>query len=106
MVLVGLAGPFVAPPVTAVLLSSVSGALAGTASGVFNTCRQVGGALAVAVFGDAGRHARTTIGVPCLPGDAATEVEGMFVLAWGEGGGSFPPPPQNRASPPEPKPPA
>ena len=51
MVLVGLAGPFVAPPVTAVLLSSVSGALAGTASGVFNTCRQVGGALAVAVFG-------------------------------------------------------
>ena len=24
------------------------------------------------MFGDAGRHARTTIGVPCLPGDAAT----------------------------------
>ncbi|KAG1310980.1 hypothetical protein G6F63_016343 [Rhizopus arrhizus] len=51
MELVGLAGPFVAPPVTAVLLSSVPGALAGTARGVFNTCRQVGGALAVAVFG-------------------------------------------------------
>lgn len=51
MVLVGLAGPLVAPPVTAVLLSSVPGTLAGTASGVFNTCRQVGGALAVAVFG-------------------------------------------------------
>jgi len=51
MVLVGLAGPLVAPPVTAVLLSSVPGALAGTASGVFNTSRQVGGALAVAVFG-------------------------------------------------------
>ncbi|MFT3721841.1 MFS transporter [Pseudorhodoferax sp.] len=51
MVLVGLAGPFVAPPVTAVLLASVPGALAGTASGVFNTSRQVGGALAVAVFG-------------------------------------------------------
>jgi len=51
MMLVGLAGPFVAPPVTAVLLSSVPGELAGTASGVFNTCRQVGGALAVAVFG-------------------------------------------------------
>jgi enamine deaminase RidA (YjgF/YER057c/UK114 family) len=36
--------------------------------------------LAVAVFGDAGRHARTTIGVPSLPADAAVEVEGMFVI--------------------------
>ena len=36
--------------------------------------------LAVAVFGDKGRHARTTIGVPALPGDAAVEVEGMFEL--------------------------
>jgi enamine deaminase RidA (YjgF/YER057c/UK114 family) len=34
--------------------------------------------LAVEVFGDAGRHARSTIGVPSLPGDAAVEVEGMF----------------------------
>jgi MFS transporter, DHA2 family, methylenomycin A resistance protein len=51
MMLVGLAGPFVAPPVTTVLLNSVSTSLAGTASGVFNTSRQIGGALAVAVFG-------------------------------------------------------
>lgn len=51
MALVGLGGPFVAPPVAAVLLSSVPGELAGTASGVFNTSRQLGGALAVAVFG-------------------------------------------------------
>ena len=36
--------------------------------------------LAVAVFGEAGRHARSTIGVPSLPGDAAVEVEGMFAL--------------------------
>ena len=36
--------------------------------------------LAVAIFGDAGRHARSTIGVPSLPGDAATEVEGMFEI--------------------------
>lgn len=37
--------------------------------------------LAVAIFGDAGRHARTTIGVPALPLDAAVEVEGLFEIA-------------------------
>jgi enamine deaminase RidA (YjgF/YER057c/UK114 family) len=37
--------------------------------------------LAVEVFGDAGRHARSTIGVPALPGDAAVEVEGMFEVS-------------------------
>ncbi len=37
--------------------------------------------LAVAVFGDAGRHARTTIGVPSLPLDGVVEVEGMFRIA-------------------------
>ena len=37
--------------------------------------------VAVDVFGDAGRHARTTIGVPSLPLDAAVEVEGMFRIA-------------------------
>ncbi len=36
--------------------------------------------MAVAVFGEAGRHARSTIGVPSLPGDAAVEVEGMFEI--------------------------
>jgi DHA2 family methylenomycin A resistance protein-like MFS transporter len=51
MVLVGLAGPLVIPPITAVLLNSVPDHQAGTASGVFNTSRQVGGALAIAVFG-------------------------------------------------------
>jgi enamine deaminase RidA (YjgF/YER057c/UK114 family) len=34
------------------------------------------------VFGDNGRHARTTIGVSSLPIDAAVEVEGMFEVAW------------------------
>ena len=36
--------------------------------------------LAVAVFGEAGRHARSTIGVPSLPADAAVEVEGLFEI--------------------------
>jgi enamine deaminase RidA (YjgF/YER057c/UK114 family) len=36
--------------------------------------------LAVEIFGEAGRHARTTVGVPSLPGDAAVEVEGMFEI--------------------------
>jgi DHA2 family methylenomycin A resistance protein-like MFS transporter len=51
MVPIGLAGPLIMPPITALLLNSVPDAQAGTASGVFNTSRQVGGALAVAVFG-------------------------------------------------------
>ncbi|WP_326943733.1 MFS transporter [Amycolatopsis sp. NBC_01307] len=51
MVLVGLGGPTVIPPVIAVLLGAVDAARAGTASGVLNTSRQLGGALAVAVFG-------------------------------------------------------
>ena len=37
--------------------------------------------LAVAVFGDAGRHARSTVGVPSLPLDSAVEVEGLFEIA-------------------------
>jgi enamine deaminase RidA (YjgF/YER057c/UK114 family) len=37
--------------------------------------------LMVEVFGDKGRHARTTVGVAALPGDAAVEVEGLFVVS-------------------------
>lgn len=36
--------------------------------------------LAVALFGDAGRHARATVGVASLPLDAAVEVEGIFEI--------------------------
>jgi sugar phosphate permease len=48
---VGLAGPLVMPPTSALLLGAVPAHRAGTASSVFNTSRQIGGALAVAVFG-------------------------------------------------------
>jgi enamine deaminase RidA (YjgF/YER057c/UK114 family) len=37
--------------------------------------------LMVAVFGEAGRHARAAVGVPSLPLDAAVEVEALFELA-------------------------
>jgi len=37
--------------------------------------------LVVEVFGDKGRHARTTVGVSVLPGDAAVEVDGMFEVS-------------------------
>jgi enamine deaminase RidA (YjgF/YER057c/UK114 family) len=37
--------------------------------------------LLVDVFGDKGRHARSTVGVAVLPLDAAVEVEGLFELA-------------------------
>jgi enamine deaminase RidA (YjgF/YER057c/UK114 family) len=37
--------------------------------------------LMVAVFGDKGRHARTTVGVAALPADAAVEVEGIFEVS-------------------------
>jgi enamine deaminase RidA (YjgF/YER057c/UK114 family) len=37
--------------------------------------------LMVEVFGDKGRHARTTVGVASLPLDAAIEVDGMFEVA-------------------------
>jgi MFS family permease len=51
MIPAGLSGPLVMPPMTAALLNTVPGSRAGTASGIFNTSRQLGGALAVAVFG-------------------------------------------------------
>jgi enamine deaminase RidA (YjgF/YER057c/UK114 family) len=37
--------------------------------------------LMVAVFGDSGKHARTTVGVAELPNDASVEVEAIFEVA-------------------------
>jgi MFS transporter, DHA2 family, methylenomycin A resistance protein len=51
MILVGVGGAFTVPPIASLILDSVPGQLGGTASGVLNTFRQMGGSLGVAVFG-------------------------------------------------------
>jgi len=48
---IGLGAALAIPTVTALLVNSVPAERAGTASGVLNTCRQLGGALSIAVFG-------------------------------------------------------
>jgi DHA2 family methylenomycin A resistance protein-like MFS transporter len=58
-ILVGLGSSLSVPTLTAVLMNSVPGDRAGVASGVLNTCRQLGGALAVAVFGALVAHRET-----------------------------------------------
>jgi MFS transporter, DHA2 family, methylenomycin A resistance protein len=51
MILVGVGGAFTVPPIASLILDSVAGQIGGTASGVLNTFRQMGGSLGVAVFG-------------------------------------------------------
>jgi DHA2 family methylenomycin A resistance protein-like MFS transporter len=48
---VGAGGSLAMPPSTGLVLASVAPERAGTASAVFNTFRQVGGAVAIAIFG-------------------------------------------------------
>lgn len=50
-ILTGAGGSIAMPPATSVVLASVPAERSGTASAVFNTFRQVGGAMAIAVFG-------------------------------------------------------
>ncbi len=51
MVPIGVGGSFTVPPITSLLLDAVPAHATGTASGVLNTARQLGGSLGVAVFG-------------------------------------------------------
>ena len=51
MVPVGVGGSFTVPPLTSMLLDAIPAERAGTASGVLNTARQVGGSLGVAAVG-------------------------------------------------------
>ncbi|HEU5368866.1 MAG TPA: MFS transporter [Ktedonobacterales bacterium] len=58
-ILVGFGGALAVPTITALLLGSVPAERAGTASGTLTMFRQVGGALAVAVFGALVAHRET-----------------------------------------------
>jgi MFS transporter, DHA2 family, methylenomycin A resistance protein len=51
MMLVGGGGGLTVPPVASLILDSAPSSLGGTASGVLNTFRQMGGSLGVAIFG-------------------------------------------------------
>jgi len=51
MIPVGLGGSFTVPPLTTLVIDSVPARRAGTASGVLNMSRQMGGSLGVAAVG-------------------------------------------------------
>jgi len=51
MVPVGVGGSFTVPPLTALIMGAIPAEHAGTASGVLNTARQMGGSIGVATFG-------------------------------------------------------
>jgi len=59
------------------------GGFVNSAPGFLDGPRVMNGAsdVMVAVFGEKGRHARTTVGVPALPRDAAIEVEALFEVS-------------------------
>lgn len=59
------------------------GGFINSASGFGDGPKVMNGAsdLMVAVFGDKGKHARSTVGVAALPADAAVEVEGAFEVS-------------------------
>ncbi|MFC1415050.1 MFS transporter [Streptacidiphilus cavernicola] len=69
MLPVGMGGPLAMPPTTALLVNSVPAHQTGIASGVFNTSRQLGGALSVAVFGAliADQHTSCPASAPAWP---------------------------------------
>jgi enamine deaminase RidA (YjgF/YER057c/UK114 family) len=59
------------------------GGFINSAPGFTDAAKVMNGAsdVMVEIFGDAGRHARSTVGVPSLPLDPAVEVEAMFEVA-------------------------
>jgi DHA2 family methylenomycin A resistance protein-like MFS transporter len=86
MVPVAFAGSFAVPALTMLLMGSVPAERAGTAAGILNTARQVGGALSVAITGAlvsgpgsfaSGMHV-ALIGIAVLLGLAAVAVLGLL----------------------------
>src|SRR4051812_545528 len=76
---IGAGGSLAMPPTTGLVLASAASERAGTASAVFNTFRQVGGAVAIAIFGaliadrtefTAGLQTSLTIAAALLPATA------------------------------------
>jgi enamine deaminase RidA (YjgF/YER057c/UK114 family) len=59
------------------------GAFVNSAAGFIDQPRVANGAsdLMAEIFGDAGRHARSAVGVPVLPLGAAVEVDAIVALA-------------------------
>jgi enamine deaminase RidA (YjgF/YER057c/UK114 family) len=59
------------------------GGFVNSAAGFVDGPKVMNGAsdLMVAAFGEKGKHARSTVGVSALPGDAAVEVEGLFEVS-------------------------
>jgi enamine deaminase RidA (YjgF/YER057c/UK114 family) len=59
------------------------GGFINSASGFTDGPKVMNGAsdIMVAVFGDKGKHARSTVGVSALPANAAVEVEGTFEVS-------------------------
>lgn len=58
---IGIGSALAIPTVTALLVNSVTAERAGTASGVLNTSRQLGGALSIALFGTLIAHRETFV---------------------------------------------
>jgi MFS transporter, DHA2 family, methylenomycin A resistance protein len=62
LILIGPGGSVAMPVMTGLVLDSVPPERAGTASAIFNTFRQVGGAVAIAVFGALLANSATFVG--------------------------------------------
>jgi len=110
---VGCCGPLAMQPTTAVLLEHVPAHHSGVASGVFNTSRQLGAALAIAVFGAllanhtnllpglrtsltiaaalafAAAAANLRISAPPRPGEGSRNRDRRCSRSWGTGSASW-----------------